>query len=332
MKRISLLIVILLVSLIGTARGTVGNLNYLKPDELKPLLKRPIVLVVYSEATSENEYLAKKAAKAKGEKLAELNERMEINRQRDQMFLSSYERIVRENWKHGKMDDLRIITHAEAKANINNGKGEKYAMVFVRSFTKSMSIYDGTGIEQIELTALCFQGGEHYGKNTDVIAFPVLVSRNNFDFTETDLTITTRILNRYVELAAKSEKRLAMDDFIDGELKANCAVKKRSVLHFEPDFLKDATASDVKSFWPASVEMAKGDSFYENYHSNAEDAFAVFIPTQIGEGTQALIYSRLVVQPSTGLILGFARTKMGERAGELFYKTGHLEDIGGCGK
>jgi hypothetical protein len=338
MKRICLFIGLNVLGLIALAQGTVTNLNQLKPDELKAIMRREIVVVEYSEADSENASLEKKRAKAKGEKLDELNKRIAINRSTDEMFQQNLERIVRENWKHGKMEKLRVISHEEAKANAKDKSGAKYAMVFVRSFTKSASIYDGTGIEKIELSSVCFQGGEFYGRNTDVIAFPMVVSNDEGYVSETDLTTSVRILNRYVELAGKSDKRLAMDDFIDGEVAANCSLKKKSVLHFQPSFLKDATASDVKSNWPASVEMDKGELFYQNYSPIAEDAFAVFIPTQIGEGsfgpvsTQALIFSRLVVQPSTGLILGFARTKMGERAGELFYKVGHLEDIGSCGK
>jgi len=337
MKNICLSVFVSFFGLSAFAQG-LTQLNWLKPEELRALTKREIVLVNYSEPENENKALQKRADKAKGEKLQELNDRMAVNRNTTDFMEANYARIVTEHWTHGKMDKLRTITHEEAKANVKNKSGSKYALLMLRSFTKQMSIYDGTGIDKIELVAFTFQGGEDYGKNTELIAFPLLVSKGVGIMTEADLSTTVKILNRYVEMAAKSAKKLDTENFVEDEVTANCSTKKTTKLYFHSGYFKDAGAADVKSGWPSDVETVKDGEFFEAYTPTAEDGFAIFLPANVLEGqiafisTQALLLSRIVVQPSTGKILGYAKTKMGEKAGEMFYKKNHIESVSGCGK
>ena len=193
-------------------------------------------------------------------------------------------------------------------------------------------------ISKIELTSACFQGMENYGQNTNILGFPLIVSQKKWGFDEADITTTIKILNTYANEIKNSDKKITLSDFIEAQVEQNCSLTKELTLHVEESLLKDATSQDVKANWGADVEINNDPNNFEGYTSDSSDAFAVFIPTQIAEGVvgpiseQAFIYTRIVVQPSTGNIIGFAKTKMGEKAGELFYKKGHLEDIGTCGK
>jgi hypothetical protein len=328
----------LIISLLSSAQGLITNLNYLKAENLPDLSKRDVVVVEYREAVNDNKRLEKKLLKAKGDDATEIKKRMAendaVNAQIQEILISS----VRNNWEHGDVSNIRSVTIAEVKEMIKTKEANNYAIVFVRSFTKSMSMYDGTGIDKIELTALCYQGMEDYGKGIDILGFPLIVSEENWAFTEADLVATTRVLNNYVSEMKTTKGKLTLAEFLESQAIKNCELKKSTTLHVQGQFLKDATYSDVKQFWPNDVEMAGDANSFEGYVSSSSDAFAVFIPTQIAEGSigpfasQALIYTRIVVQPSSGKILGFSKTKMGEKAGELFYKKGHLEDVGSCPK
>jgi|GEM_PF-3165049 len=336
MKKLCILMLGLSISSILFAQGGVTQMNWLKPEELKALARRPILVVEYSDSQAEISNLKKKLEKAKPDKKTIIQDRIDAHTESDENFRNHFLQIVKDNWKHNKLEDVKVITHEEAKKMVN-AKNAKYCLIMLRSFGKS-NTYDGTAGLGVEMPVMIIQGSESYGKNVECIGFPILYSSESGGYTKADIKITVNILNNYVIAALKAPKKLDTQDFIEGEVAKNCSLKKSVTLHFNSDTFKDATASDVKSAWPGSVEFHSSGEFLEAYTPESEDGFALFIPENIAEGSigpiqsSAVMIGRIVVQPSTGEILGIAKSKMGEKVAEMFYKKGHIEDVSGCGK
>ncbi len=333
----------LLLSLAQFSNGQSGipETNWLKTDELTDLISRPLLVLEYTEAQIRSAQLQKKLGKSKDEKRDRLQEYDNNLKQSDENFKNHYLDIVKENWKFNDVGNVRMVSHEEAYQLLKD-KSEKYAILMVRPFGTDfsfLSMQERKAIKGLTIPFMILQGSEKYGSRSSSIGFPFILSSDDRAYSKSDIAITTKVLNHFVEVALKDPKKLKTKEFLEQEILASCDLKQSLPLHMNEEFLKkNVEGSDVDAIWPGKVKTESPSDYLSAFTTNAQDAFAVFIPVTIAQGSalggmissNSTIYGRLAVQPSTGKILGYGKTRMGEKAAELFFKESHIEDMTEC--
>lgn len=341
MKTGTLTIMMALLVQFTFAQMNLPEMNFFKTDELVELVKRPLLIVEYTEDKIRSKYIEERLQQAKDEKKDELNEYNKFLLASDEAIKTNFLQIVKDNWKHNDLGQIRVITHDEAKAFQKN-KETKYCIIMVRSFAEGfryMGVPKNSQYGTGTVRGLIIQGSEEYGTNADYIGFPLIISSET-GHSKADLEITLRILNTHIEQALKATKRFSTSDFVEQQISQNCEMKKDLKLQMNDDFLKDITPDEASALWPGKVNIEPSSSFLSTYDSTSDDAFTLFIETghMSSSGISALttmkakttIYGRIVVQPSTGKILGFSKSKMGKKVGEQNYDSKHFEEIASC--
>ncbi len=315
------------------------NTNYFKKEELQNAVKRPLLIVEYNETKAEIAKLEGKLAKAKPDKKAELQEEIDELKLWDKAYSTHMLDVVKQVWKHNDLNNVKVITHDEAK-KMRKEKNNKFTLLMLRSFGKSISEYDGTNLEalKLELPIFIIQPSEEYGKTVNLIGFPMLFVTETSRISKQSLTTNLLILNRFIDAALAAPKKLDLYDWIKQETAANCKSYGDFKLHFNESALDGDKAIAATKTSSSDVVLESNGEFSESFSSAINDLFAIYYPTQISETsisiitTQAMIIGRVIVQPSTGKIFGFAHLKTGEKPGKLYYKAGHVEDVLECGK
>jgi hypothetical protein len=336
---IALFIFVALVADQASAQLGAWNTNYFKKEELQNAVKRPLLVVEYNEAKAEISKLEQKLAKAKSDKKAELQDEIDELKIWDKEYSSYMLEVVKQVWKHNDLSEVKVITHDEAK-KMKKEKNNKFTLLMLRSFGKSNSEYDGSNFPglKLELPIFVIQPSEDYGRTVNLIGFPLLFVTEKSRISKQSLTTNLLILNRFVDAALAAPKKLDLYDWIKQETAANCKSYGDFKLHFNESALDGDKAIAATKASSSDVVMESSAEFSQSFSSATNDLFAIYYPTQISETsisiitTQAMIIGRVIVQPSTGKIFGFAHIKTGEKPGKLYYKAGHVEDVLECGK
>jgi hypothetical protein len=341
MKTGTLTIMMALLVQFTFAQMNMPELNFFKTDELTELIKRPLLIVESTEAKIKSNDIQKKLEKAKDEKRDELNAYNEILLESDQVLRTHFLNIVKENWKFNDLSEIRVITPEEAW-ELRKAKNNQYCLIMLRPFPSTIDIVVMQKKQEPangSYPGISIQGSENYASVGDQMGFPLIRSTEGA-YSKDDVEITVRILNNHVEQALKAPKRLGTSDFVEQQISENCEMKKSLKLQVNDAILNDISPSEVSAVWPGTVNIEPTSSFLSTYTSSSNDAFAVFIVTghMSSSGVSALttmnakttIYGRMVVQPSTGKILGFSKSKMGKKVGEQDYDSKHFEETASC--
>lgn len=307
---------------------------WLENEEVKNLTTRKLVLCSYTESDAEIERLKKKLEKAKDEKKKEIQGRIDYHESLNAIFKAEMVKIVKENWTVSSTENVEVMTFQQLKSMEGNALGKEKAVLMLRYFEKSGSVYDPSRAS-VDLPAMTFQGGDKFGMNNNLISFPLLYS-NEDNHCRKDAALTIKLLDKLVRANMTGKKRLDVDDFVEMEIAKNCKQKKSKETIINKNLLKKVEVAEVKEAYGSKVLALSNDEFVSSYQGKEEVLAAVCLPSTIAEGTtfgissSALIFGRLIINNQTAEICGYSNFIMGEKAGELMFKKGHFSNMGEC--
>jgi hypothetical protein len=230
-----------------------------------------------------------------------------------EFFKQRFESVVRENWNHGDVTNIRVMTDEEAHSEFKK-KGESYAVLTLRSsYGQDMII---------------FQPGERFGTQI-FIGFPMIESGHSKEYTEADWVTTLRILNNYVTKAMTVKRKYEGRDFIWDEIKENCEMRPKITTHFNSDYMFEVNRTDIEQSWQGPFTVLDNQDFFGKYHRDSEDAFAVFFIFETAFGKE-WVPSRIIIQPSTGKIIAFGSFHVIKEESRYQYSKHFLEGIKLC--
>lgn len=338
MKSIYLSLLFFFIASAIFGQGAFPNLTLMKVEELAEMVKRPLLILEYKEALFRSNDVQKKLAKAEGEKLDRLNTYDSELKSTDKVIKENLLAITKDIWKYNNLDGVRVITHDEA-LEMRKKKNKDYCILMIRSFGNDYSHLDTYRVESVPgaaFTCMVIQESEAYGNNASLVGFPVIYTNDGSAHSKAEIETTMRVLNHLVGETLKEGKGFSTKDYIQSEIVNNCSMKSELKLHVNRDLLKDVEERQIDDAWPGSILLENTQPFVSSISSTQTDAYAVLVPVSAATGSlgpitsTVLIYGRIAIQPSSGKILGFGKTKMGEKAGERFFKESHFVDMGAC--
>jgi hypothetical protein len=92
----------------------------------------------------------------------------------------------------------------------------------------------------------------------------------------------------------------------------------------------------ISKAWQGAAEVQSQDVFLQSYSGSSDDAFAILMPMAVSEAAAgpvsrtSTVYGRIAVQASTGKILGFSKSKTGQKLAKEYFNEGHFTDIAAC--
>jgi hypothetical protein len=307
---------------------------WLESEEITQLTKRKLVLCSYTESDAEIARLKEKQTKAKDEKKKELQKKIDYHTSLNKIFKDQMLELVKANWTVSSTDNIEFMTFNQLKSLEGNAIGKEKAVLMLRYFEKSGASYDPSRAS-VDLPAMTFQGGDQFGKNNNLISFPLLYS-NDDDHCLKDAALTIRLLDKLVRENMASKKRIDVNDYVEMEIAKNCKMKKSMTTIINKNLLKNVEVAEVKEAYGSKVNPLANAEFVAAYMSNDENLAAVCLPSTIAEGSigpvssSALIFGRLIINTKTAEICGYSNFIMGEKAGELMFKKGHFKNMGEC--
>lgn len=317
----------------------IQNMNLLTLEELKELAKRPMLVVAYTEGQIRSNDLQADLKRAKGDAKERKEKMNEDFLASNKIMNDHFQNIVKENWQHNDLSDLKTVTFEEARA-IAKSKSNKYCLIYLRSEGPEHNYLamhiTGKVNGGVVIPVMAMQGSENFGGSKNYIGFPLMNSMDTRAFTKTDIELTVRILNQHVEAALKGPQVLKTKNFVDSQIAENCSMKRALKLHVNAEFVEGLDQQLIASAWQGEVEVQPQDAFLGSYSGVSDDAFAILIPMAAAQGssgpltTTSTVYGRIAVQASTGKILGFSKSKMGQKLAKEFFNEGHFKDIGAC--
>lgn len=322
-------IAICLLSLNGVFGQKISRLVWLDGEAVNDLLKRELVICAYSESDHEIIRLKKKLDKASGEKEKELEERVAYHENLNNLYNQKLQALIRSVWGLHNTDRVQVKSFDELKKMKGN-----YTVIGLRYFTTNSGGYDPTKTS-VGLPALFMQGIEHFGQSNKIIAMPLVYGLEETRV-ERDLELTLKLLGKLVEANKGQKKRVDVSDLFEAMIAANCSSKQSTEMVVNRDLLKGIESGEVREAYGNKVSVVKKDEFIASYTSDEENVVAVCIPANIAEGgigplsTSALLFGRMSINTQTAEVYGYANTQMGEKAGEMFFKKGHLSTMGQC--
>lgn len=315
------------------------NMNLLKTEELKELAKRPMLVVAYTEGQIRSNHMQADLKRAKGDAKVRKEKMNEDFLASNKMMNDHFESIVKENWQHNDLSKLKTVTFEEARA-IAKSKSKKYCLIYLRSEGPDHNYLamhvTGKVNGRVVMPVMTVQGSENFGGAKNCIGFPLMNSMDTRAFSKEDVEITVSILNQHVEAGLKSPKALKTKDFVEEQIAENCSLKRELKLHVNAEFVEGLDEQQIAAAWKGEVEIQPQEAFLRSYSGSSPDAFAILIPTAVAQGSSsimtstAMVYGRMAVQASTGKILGFSKSKMGQKLAKEFFNEGHFKDIGAC--
>jgi len=315
------------------------NMNLLKFEELANLSKRPLIIVEYTEAQIRSNDLQRSLSKSKGEVLERAQKYNEDLLATDKTMKDHFLSIVKENWKFNDLNAVKVLSFEDAR-KIAVSKSEEYCYVYLRSFGEehnymAMNI-TGEVNGSVTIPVMVLQGSEHFGSSKNYFGFPLMNSTDGRAVLKQDIEITLKIMNQYVTDALKNGEQLKTREFVGNQIVENCNLKRDLTLHVNQEFINDLGEEKIAAAWQGKASVQPQAEFISSYSSSSDDAFAILIPMAVATGSMgpltktSTVYGRLAVQTSTGKILGFSKSKMGQKLAEENFNEGHFTDMGEC--
>ncbi len=317
------------LALNGLYGQRITRLVWLDGEEVSRLLKRDLVICAYSESDHEIIRLKKKLDKASGDKAKALEARLAYHENISKLYNSGLQSVIRKVWKLHSTESVEVKSWDELKK-----MGGNYTVIGLRYFSSSSGAYDPSK-SSIDLPAVFMQGIENFGQSNKIIAMPVIYGVEETRV-ERDLELSLKLLQKLVEANTGQKKRVDIDDLFKAMIAANCAAKQSSELAINRDLLKNIEPSEVREAYGNKVSVMKGDEFLATYESDEENVVAVCFPASVAESNlgplsmSAMLFGRLSINTETAEVYGYSNTLIGEKAGEMVFKKGHLSAMGAC--
>jgi hypothetical protein len=317
----------------------IQNMNLLKSEELKELVKRPMLVVEYTEGQIRSNDMDKELSKAKGEAKERKEKINEEYLASNKVMKDNFENAVKENWQLNDLSGLKTVTFEEAR-EIAKSKSKAYCLIYLRSLGPEHNYLamhiTGKVNGGVVIPVMAIQGSENFGGLTDYVGFPLMNSTDRRSFVKSDIEITVRILNQHVTESLKSEKPLKTKDFVESQIAENCNLKRKLKLHVNAEFVEGLDEQQISKAWQGAAEVQSQDVFLQSYSGSSDDAFAILMPMAVSEAAAgpvsrtSTVYGRIAVQASTGKILGFSKSKTGQKLAKEYFNEGHFTDIAAC--
>ncbi len=333
MKKFAFLACVLLA--LSSFGQKIYNLNDIKTEELKMLVKRPIIILEDVNSQNYIDQAEKKMAKAKKpERKKDLETAIAFSKKNleytNKEFINDFKKI----WPF-KVPSIEFKTFDDVKG-MRKAKNSKYTIVYIREFSLQTADINDKWMEDVAMSCLTFQASENFGRSSKVYAIPI-PKHSKIEYDKHGIKLSARILANDINYVLKSNPKGKLKDFVADQIAKNCGQLKNVTVYCDQTMTEGkATKSELKSAYGNKIEFVAKSEIESKLSNGTPDYILMPMPEYITSGSfliissVAILHARAVINDETGDIVGWTDFVTGENVAKLNLKPKHMSNISSC--
>ena len=327
------------LGIILLSNTTIAQQTYAKPEEIKLIKERPLIVELLELDTDQINSWNKKVEKFKGkkpEKATEYSDKISYYT----AFVKNYniyiKNVMENDWSFN--NDIIFKTTSEVMELRKNSK-EYSIFWYSETSSKKRDDYGFKYFPNLNIPTLNYSRIEKGTNKIDYSFFmPYAENRRMNEIKKSDLQLSILLVkNHLLEIEKTGNKKYTFKKYAKDQAEKNCKDLSKFIVNIcELEIHKKSTFSEIKSNYTAG-EIAKisDEEISKSINNKDDKTIGFFIPWSIAVGkagpitSARIMYIKAFINVKTGTIYSCRGTKMGEFY-DPYFRNNEFKKIGIC--